>query len=327
MVGVGALALVGSGCAKGSLPLPQRQGLPTAGSPFPQSGGASGGGGVPSLPAPGAGSPAGLPSPGGGGAAGLPSSGLPSPGLPSAGGGASSGAGDQSGDASDGADSGGAGGAGTQTGADAGEAGAGRAGTAGTETGGTETGGTETGGAETGWDVSTELPDVAGGAGDNRDGAAEGDSTGGAGENPDGADDGIAGGAAGDGETAQDPSKTDDALAQALEDFDEGLLKERLEAARQAETAGAVDGAPQVAQDGSAHEGGDQTGTAGGGKGNVGRPPATAPGPPPPPTPDTPDARDEDVVARQIREAAEKETDPELKELLWQEYERYKAGL
>ena len=324
MVGVGALALVGSGvgCAKGSLPLPQRQGLPTAGSPFPQSGGASGGGGVPSLPAPGAGSPAGLPSPGGGGAAGLPSSGLPSPGLPSAGGGASSGAGDQSGDATDGADSGGAGSAGTQTGADAGEAGAGRAGTA-----GTETGGTETGGAETGWDVSTELPDVAGGAGDNRDGAAEGDSTGGAGENPDGADDGIAGGAAGDGETAQDPSKTDDALAQALEDFDEGLLKERLEAARQAETAGAVDGAPQVAQDGSAHEGGDQTGTAGGGKGNVGRPPATAPGPPPPPTPDTPDARDEDVVARQIREAAEKETDPELKELLWQEYERYKAGL
>ncbi len=325
MVGVGALALVGSGigCAKGSLPLPQRQGLPTAGSPFPQSGGASGGGGVPSLPAPGAGSPAGLPSPGGGGAAGLPSSGLPSPGLPSAGGGASSGAGDQSGDASDGADSGGAGGTGTQTGADAGEAGAGQAGTA-----GTESGGAETGGAETGWDVSTELPDVAGGAGDNRDGAAEGDSTGGAGENPDGADDGIAGGAAGDGQTAQDPSKTDDALAQALEDFDEGLLKERLEAARQAEAAGAVDGAPQVAQDGSAHEGGDQTGTAGGGKSNVGRrPPATAPGPPPPPTPDTPDARDEDVVARQIREAAEKETDPELKELLWQEYERYKAGL
>jgi hypothetical protein len=31
-------------------------------------------------------------------------------------------------------------------------------------------------------------------------------------------------------------------------------------------------------------------------------------------------------VARQIREAAEKETDPELKEKLWKEYEEYKKG-
>lgn len=34
----------------------------------------------------------------------------------------------------------------------------------------------------------------------------------------------------------------------------------------------------------------------------------------------------DDVVARQIREAAEKETDPELKEKLWEEYRRYKSG-
>ena len=33
---------------------------------------------------------------------------------------------------------------------------------------------------------------------------------------------------------------------------------------------------------------------------------------------------DDDIVARQLREAAEKETDPELKEKLWQEYRKYK---
>ena len=35
---------------------------------------------------------------------------------------------------------------------------------------------------------------------------------------------------------------------------------------------------------------------------------------------------DDDIVARQIREAAEKETDPELKAKLWKEYEDYKRG-
>jgi len=35
---------------------------------------------------------------------------------------------------------------------------------------------------------------------------------------------------------------------------------------------------------------------------------------------------DDDIVARQLREAAEKETDSELKEKLWQEYEEYKKN-
>lgn len=35
---------------------------------------------------------------------------------------------------------------------------------------------------------------------------------------------------------------------------------------------------------------------------------------------------DDDIVARQLREAAEKETDPELKKKLWQEYEQYKTN-
>ena len=39
-----------------------------------------------------------------------------------------------------------------------------------------------------------------------------------------------------------------------------------------------------------------------------------------------PDTYDDDIVARQLREAAEQETDPELKKKLWEEYRRYKEG-
>lgn len=41
---------------------------------------------------------------------------------------------------------------------------------------------------------------------------------------------------------------------------------------------------------------------------------------------DIPDGNDDDVVARQLREAAENETDPELRAKLWEEYRRYKRG-
>ena len=42
--------------------------------------------------------------------------------------------------------------------------------------------------------------------------------------------------------------------------------------------------------------------------------------------PDLPDLRkNDDIVARQIREAAEQETDPELKKKLWEEYYNYKG--
>jgi hypothetical protein len=43
-------------------------------------------------------------------------------------------------------------------------------------------------------------------------------------------------------------------------------------------------------------------------------------------TGDRPPADDDDIVARQLREAAERETDPELKEKLWEEYDRYKGS-
>ena len=41
---------------------------------------------------------------------------------------------------------------------------------------------------------------------------------------------------------------------------------------------------------------------------------------------DIPDGSDDDIVARQIREAAMKEQDPVLREKLWDEYRKYKKG-
>ncbi len=42
--------------------------------------------------------------------------------------------------------------------------------------------------------------------------------------------------------------------------------------------------------------------------------------------PDIPDGRDDDIVARQLREAATNEDDPVLREKLWDEYRKYKSG-
>jgi hypothetical protein len=41
---------------------------------------------------------------------------------------------------------------------------------------------------------------------------------------------------------------------------------------------------------------------------------------------DIPDGDDDDVIARQLREAAMSEPDPELREKLWDEYRKYKAS-
>jgi hypothetical protein len=60
--------------------------------------------------------------------------------------------------------------------------------------------------------------------------------------------------------------------------------------------------------------GGGYGGGAGGGSG-----PNTVPA-------DIPDGKDDDVVARQLREAAMSETDTELREKLWQEYRNYKKS-
>jgi hypothetical protein len=41
---------------------------------------------------------------------------------------------------------------------------------------------------------------------------------------------------------------------------------------------------------------------------------------------DIPNGEGDDIIARQIREAAVKEQDPELREKLWEEYRKYKGA-
>jgi len=69
---------------------------------------------------------------------------------------------------------------------------------------------------------------------------------------------------------------------------------------------------------------GERSGQPGGG-GGVGGGAAGGSGPNTVPA-DIPDGRNDDIVARQLREAAMKETDPELRERLWEEYRQYKQS-
>jgi hypothetical protein len=123
--------------------------------------------------------------------------------------------------------------------------------------------------------------------------------------------------------------------------FDERLGREQAEIERQAGGrgrggSGSAEGKDDVAGNGeepgnlpatgvTPHEAGSGTdaggeiGTTGSGLGN----PTSGPRFPAPEG--TPDGRDDDIVAKQLREAAEKETDPQLRAKLWEEYKRYKS--
>jgi hypothetical protein len=94
---------------------------------------------------------------------------------------------------------------------------------------------------------------------------------------------------------------------------DGGESEQQRKAREQAESGGDADkgeenkGSDQVASAGGASESGQQTGRT-------------------PPPPDIADGKDDDIVARQLREAAETEEDPELREKLWDEYRKYKSS-
>jgi len=153
-------------------------------------------------------------------------------------------------------------------------------------------------------------------------------------------------------QTSAERTATMDAeLNAGLGEFDEMLLREqeRVKAAAPRSDAGGSGGAgsgqgggqgegdssgAEGGQTGDAGDSGDVTGTGGrplsGGAGD--QPPSGAAGgggtqsgtrgqPA-----DIPDGSDDDLVARQMREAAEKETDPGLKKKLWEEYRKYKRG-
>jgi hypothetical protein len=184
---------------------------------------------------------------------------------------------------------------------------------------GEATGGDPAAGQEGDWEQSNEIP--------------------GGGSDPQTAD-------AADGETGTAGSSGDEELDRALEGFDGAILAERqIILARSNETAGTRE-RPSDAMEGM---GGSTTmggvpgqppfgdNSAGGGMPE----PGTLPGPrsvgaPLPPSgataaaievpEDLPDARDDDIVARQLREAAMNESDPVLREKLWEEYRTYKSG-
>lgn len=136
-------------------------------------------------------------------------------------------------------------------------------------------------------------------------------------------------------------SGADSELDAALKDFDGEILAEREIIQARANESAANNPAPgSLPSSGAGGSGGVSGGLPGGG-GNAegdtqqGFPGASGPrsrsAPPAPSTQssvpeDIPDARDDDIIARQLREAAMNETDPELQEKLWDEYRRYKDG-
>lgn len=86
---------------------------------------------------------------------------------------------------------------------------------------------------------------------------------------------------------------------------------------------GAGNGSGEGTADAGEYGGGYSTGSGMGGAGNGGGVPQdTAKYPPPK---DIPSGNDDDVVARQLREAAMREPDPAVREKLWDEYRKYKG--
>ncbi len=164
-------------------------------------------------------------------------------------------------------------------------------------------GGNEAGSPDIGWEVSNDTGDEPGAAG----GRAGEQGT----ENESGQPTGENAAVAETEGTGDAGESQVDALERALGELDGEILDERVA------TGGPQSGPGKVASDP---------------QGNAApAPPRAEPEmaqtPSAPLPPDRPDARDDDVVARQLREAAMAETDPELREQLWEEYRRYKAGL
>ena len=129
-------------------------------------------------------------------------------------------------------------------------------------------------------------------------------------------------GASGSGDKSDESGSEEDAeLAEALGNLDGNILAER-EALR---TNAKPGGDTEEAEDSLSKTQGSPQGAAAA-RARIGDTPA-----PPKRGEDAvatnlPDAKDDDIIARQLREAAMQETDPELKEKLWAEYRRYKRG-
>lgn len=125
--------------------------------------------------------------------------------------------------------------------------------------------------------------------------------------------------------TSERAAVLDEQLRRGYEQFDGFILGERERAQAESNAAGA--GAEPGAENGAG--GGEAMPQILGAAGNAQV--ATQSPPMPggqntetfPPPEDIPSGRDDDVVARQLREAAMSEPDPELREALWDEYRNY----
>ena len=203
----------------------------------------------------------------------------------------------------------------------------------------TEPGATESGEGDDGWETATELPgeEVA-----ESETAREGTEKPGTHE-PEGdrSTVGQSGETAGTENPSGDPSGDDDGtdpqrsgdaeLERALDVFDGEILEGRkIVLARSNDRAGQnhraiPSGVGKTAQGGGTNSGGGALPDIPPGKTDtrsVSIPPPVAAVIPK----DIPDAKDDDVVARQLREAAMAESDPELRQALWDDYRRYKSG-
>ncbi len=135
------------------------------------------------------------------------------------------------------------------------------------------------------------------------------------------------GGGAGDVGDSAEPGG-DGELNQALEVFDGEILAEREVIRNRANevSSGAV--LPSLPTSSSSTDDDSQPQSPGGPTSTMprNRNPAPVVGPSGPVPEDIPDAKDDDIIARQLREAAIQETDPILKEKIWDEYRRYKGA-
>lgn len=118
------------------------------------------------------------------------------------------------------------------------------------------------------------------------------------------------------------------ALEQALETFDGEILAERSVISERSNrgAAGAGGTVPQPASAKPSAGGGGQGASPGAARSRAPRSAPAMPGSGGGRAADAvPDAKDDDIIARQLREAAMAEQDPVLREKLWAEYERYKG--
>ena len=126
-------------------------------------------------------------------------------------------------------------------------------------------------------------------------------------------------------------SEADLALTEALEGLDGDILAERavLRENEAAKTGADMENQPQAVGGRETNQNSPTVASPSTAQTARGR----ASNRPPPPkrgddsvATDLPDAKDDDIIARQLREAAMQEADPVLKEKLWDEYRRYKKG-